>query len=394
MPFTLDPGLREYCTPRQLEVLTALEAHGSERKAAEALGVNNALISQVKRAVLKKAASFGYAPDFDMVHPTPPGFHVKGASTLYDMQTGEARLQWLKTHADANAQEEMMREAVEAMSASIPRAKPIQPPKRANEDLLNLYVLTDFHWGMLSWHKEGGADWDLKIAEETLRRTFEQMMAQSPDSEVGIIGQLGDMIHTDYPGFRSQTPLSGHDLDVDGRPHKVIGGVIRILRNVIDMALTKHPKVVVLMAEGNHDGMGSVWLQHCFAALYADDPRVEVIVTPLPYYVYEHGETMLAFHHGHLRKPTTLTGIFAAQFPQAWGRAKYRYGHCGHLHHRVKIDEREDAGMTVTQHRSLTAKDAYSARGAYYAERKTECITYHRKHGQVASVHVTPEMVE
>ena len=65
----------------------------------------------------------------------------------------------------------------------------------------------------------------------------------------------------------------------------------------------------------------------------------------------------------------------------------------GHLHHRVTITEREDRGVTVTQVPTLSAKDAYSARGGYFSERKTDCDTYHKEYGRVASVYVTPEMV-
>jgi hypothetical protein len=33
-------------------------------------------------------------------------------------------------------------------------------------DLLNLYVLTDAHFGKLAWGEETGSDYDLKIAEQ------------------------------------------------------------------------------------------------------------------------------------------------------------------------------------------------------------------------------------
>jgi len=392
--YVLDPQLREYATEDQWRKLQALEKAGNQRDAAKLAGCARAGIQRAIHSVTKKAAQHGFAPEHGLRYPVPIGYTVSGVSSLVDTQTGDTKLQWIKTKADDEAREQALQEAIQAMAEDIPRVKAVAAPKVSLEELVNLYVLTDFHWAALAWHREGGSDWDLDIAEKVLLNGFSQMMAQSPDSETCIIGQLGDFIHTDYPGFKSQTPLSGHDLDTDGRPHKVIGGAIRVTKMLINMALIKHKKVVVLLAEGNHDGMGSVWLQHCFAAMYENEPRVEVICTPLPYYCYEHGETMLAFHHGHLRKPTALTGVFAAQFAPTWGRTRYRYGHCGHLHHKVVISEREDAGMTITQHRSLTAKDAYSARGGYSAERKTECLTYHKKYGLVGSVHVTPEMCE
>ena len=393
MAFILDPEFEKYATPKQWEKLTAWEKYGSTRPAADAVGCHHAAINQAWAAVKKKAAMHGFAPDHGWQHETPPGYIVKGVSTLRDMQTGEARLQWEKTERDKEAQLEAIREAVEDITANVPRLKPIKAPKVCLEDLLNLYVLTDYHMGMLSWHAETGEDWDVSIATDTLVRSFSQMMAQSPDAETGFICQLGDFLHTDYPAMASVTPMSQHDLDADGRPHKVINATIHVLRAIVDMALTKHEKVVALMAEGNHDMVSSIWLQCLFGAMYEKDPRVEVINSPLPYYAHKHGETALFFHHGHLTKPAGLPGVFAAQFPKVWGLTKYRYGHCGHFHHKVRIDEKEDQGVSITQHRTLAAKDAYSARGGYFSERKAECITYDRNHGQVASVHVSPEMV-
>jgi hypothetical protein len=299
-------------------------------------------------------------------------------------------MEWEKTDRDTEAQAEAMRAAVNALSLDIPRAKPIKPPSATTDHLANLYVITDYHHGMRAWSRETKQDdWDLDISQHLLVKAFAQMMAMSPDSELGFICQLGDFLHTDFPALASQTPMSGHPLDSDGRAEKVIETAVKVLRQVVDMALTKHKRVHVLMAEGNHDMVGSVWLRTLFDALYENEPRVTVEKSPLPYYAFQHGKTALFFHHGHLRKMPQLPGVFAAQFPEIWGGTEYRYAHVGHFHHKV---EREDMGCTVTQHRTLAAKDSYAARGGYFAERKAECLTYHKEHGLVASTHVTPEM--
>ena len=325
------------------------------------------------------------SPDF-----VPHGYQIKGTSTLYD-NDGEAKLTWVKTTADAEQQQEMLKVFVKAMSEDIPRLAPAKPPIKTTEDLLSLYVLTDYHHGMRSWARETLQDnWDLDTSENLLVKAFGAMMAMAPDSKIGFICQLGDFLHTDFPAFVAQTQ-SGHILDADGRAEKVIETAVMVLRQIVDMALTKHQHVHVLMAEGNHDLVGSVWLRTLFDALYENEPRITVEKSPLPYYSYLHGETALFFHHGHKKALPSITGLFAAQFPSVWGLTTRRYGHTGHYHHKV---EREDAGCTITQHRTLAAKDSYSARGGYFAERKAECLTYHKKHGLVGTVHITPEMVE
>jgi hypothetical protein len=274
------------------------------------------------------------------------------------------------------------------MAADLPKVEPTSSISHQNDQLCNLYVMTDCHVGMLAWHKEGGEDWDLKIAESVLTGCFRQMVDLSPLAGTGFVCQLGDWLHSD--GLLPMTPTHHHILDQDGRFSKIVQTSIRILRRLIDHALTKHDKVIVLMAEGNHDPASSIWLRAMFQALYENEPRVCVIDSELPYYVYTHGETMLAFHHGHLKKTDALPMLFAAQFPKQWGESKSRYCHTGHRHH---TEEKEHSGMTVMQHPTLAARDAYAARGGWISERKVSSITYHKKYGQVARIVVTPEML-
>jgi hypothetical protein len=382
----MDAHLASYATVRQLEYLEAVEKHGTETKAAEALGVNPRTVQRSLRELEAKAALKGHSPAHDMTHTVPDGFKVKGVSSLY--VDGKLSSQWVKSTADEERRAELIRAAFEAMAQDLPKLGPIAPKTGTHDaNLATLYTLTDSHVGMLAWAQEAGADWDLKIAEATLTGCFQRMVDSSPAARVGFVNQLGDFLHSD--GLVPVTPTSGHVLDQDGRYTKLVETAVRILRRVICMALEKHEKVVVLMAEGNHDMASSVWLRVMFKALFENEPRVEVIDSPLPYYVYQHGKTMLAFHHGHLKKNDGLPILFASQFPKVWGETTKRYAHCGHRHH---VEEKEHSGITVIQHPTLAARDAYAARGGWIAERQVSAITYHAEYGQVGRVTVTPEM--
>jgi hypothetical protein len=379
--------LRSYATVRQLEYLDAVEKHGSESKAANALGVNNRTLQKSLRALEAKAALQGHSPAHDMVHTVPLGFKVKGTSTFYD-EDGKVKAQWVKSSADQEQREAMVRAAYEAMAEELPKVLPIPAAGSYEKQLATLYTLTDSHVGMLAWGEETGADWDLKIAEATLVGCFAQMVSASPAAAVGFVNQLGDFLH--YDSMSPVTPTSGHIVDADGRLEKMVQTAVRILRRVIDLALAKHERVVVLLAEGNHDMTSSVWLRVMFKVLYENEPRVQVIDSPLPYYVYQHGKTLLAFHHGHLKKNDQLPILFASQFPKLWGTTEKRYAHTGHRHHK---EEKEHSGMTVTQHPTLASRDAYAARGGWIADRNVTAITYHADFGQVACNTVTPEML-
>jgi hypothetical protein len=322
-----------------------------------------------------------------MTRTVPEGFKVKGVSTYYD-EEGKVRGQWVKSSADEEAREEARRIAFEALSQELPRLAAIPAPAVAMDSLCTVYTLTDSHVGAYCWAPESGEDWDLDIAERTLAGCFEKMIAASPDSRVAVVAQLGDFLHQD--GIRAVTPTSEHLLDADGRFEKVIKIAIRILRRVVDMSLAKHEKVIVLMAEGNHDITSSIWLRTMFSALYENEPRVEVIGSPLPNYVYQHGQTMLAWHHGHLSKNDKLPMLFAAQFPKIWGSTTKRYAHTGHRHH---VEEKEHTGMHVMQHTTLTARDAYAARGGWLSDRAVTAVTYHDKFGKHSTATICPEML-
>lgn len=381
-------ALLPYCLGDQAEKIRAIIACGGNiAEAARQLGGAERYLRKALSNIRARAALQGYSPAHDMVHTVPDGFNVKGVSTLYGPD-GQQKAQWVKSSADEERRLALLRDAYDAMASELPRLKAVPPPKIKSPDLLNLITLTDCHVGMLAWHKEGGADWDLSIAERTLTGCFMHMLHASPAADTCVIAQLGDWLHQD--GLAAVTPSSGHLLDADSRFSKIVAASIRILRRVIDAALTKHKRVVVLMAEGNHDMASSVWLRHMFAALYEREKRVQVIDCELPYYAYQHGNTMLCWHHGHMKKNDQLPLLFASQYPVIWGGTTKRYCHTGHRHH---VEEKEHSGMTVTQHATLTARDAYAARGGWISERQAQSITYHREYGQVGRNIVTPEML-
>lgn len=320
----------------------------------------------------------------------PGDFRIKGRSTLYT-KDGEVALEWVKTSIDAERQAAMLQETLNALAEDVPRASPSVPihTHSSPTGLLNLYVLTDYHMGMKAWHEEAGDDWDVRIAEDLLIRWFTAAIAQAPQADVAILGQLGDFLHAD--GLEALTPASKHLLDVDTRHQKVVRYAIRVLRRVIQMLAEKYPRVHIIMADANHDPVSGIWLRELFAMHYQDDPRISVETSPEAYYCYEHGLTSLFFHHGHKRKVVNVDDVLAARFRDVFGRTQFSYAHMGHLHSRHVL---ESNLMVVEQHRTLAAKDAYTARGGWLSGREANVITYSAKHGEVGRITLTPEMVD
>jgi hypothetical protein len=430
-PFAVDPDWAQYGTPRQVEILAAVILHGSNKKAADALGMARqnvdrvvhklrarALLAMRQAAVVPKGTAgfvaLGLTTAYDAAGavkseflregPAPvfepggegegpardgtDGYFIKGVSTYY-RGDGSQGGQWVKTKADEEQRLQAIMAAIASASAKLPRLVPLRGPLRTLRSLLNLYVFTDYHLGMRAWSEEGGADWNMQIAEDLIVRCFQQMVADAPAARVGFIAQLGDFLHFD--SLLPMTPTSGHVVDAAAHYEQIIDAALRIMRRLIDFALQHHEEVVVLAAEGNHDITGSMWLRVAIKALYENEPRITVVRAAAPFYAYEHGKTMLSFHHGHLVKKESLPLTFAAAYAPMWGRTTKRYAHCGHYHHEVTT--KEESGMRVHQHPTLAPNDSHSARHGYFSQRQTSVTTYDERFGEVGKATLTPEML-
>ena len=379
--------LRKYAyTLRQFETLDALKDSPSVSAAAKKLGVTKSKVLETVRRIKERKAKHDSGEHLKGVSPDP--YSIKGTSVLYD-QDGGVKQYWVKNEVDKQKEALAQQEAVKALCESIKPVKPVKSPKNSLKDLLNCYIITDYHMGMLAWSEETrDDDWDTDIAEQLLYQWFREAITSSPNSEVGVLAQLGDFLH--YDGLEAVTPTANNVLDADSRFQKVVRVSIRVFRRVIDDLLKKHKKVHVIMAEGNHDIASSVWLRELFSALYEKEPRVTVDLSPDPYYCVEHGKTSLFFHHGHKKKPANIDHVFAAKFREIFGRTEHSYGHMGHLHHK---EVKESNLMIIEQHRTLASLDAYASRGGWITGRDASVITYAKDYGEVGRVTINPKMV-
>lgn len=376
-----NPYLKFCTTDHQRNIVKAVERIGDPTRAAKELGLDGGNTRKVWSKVKAKAAIQGIAPEEDLTHEIPEPLSLKGASTLYGSD-GKVKLQWVKSNKDIEKARSILEVVADELSKDIKKAKPIKVPKKNDEDLLNVFVITDYHLGQLSWGEETrDADWDTSIAENLLIAFFQEAIRKAPSAETAIFCQLGDFLHFD--GLESITPTGGNLLQTDSRFAKLVRVAIRVVREVIRMLLSKHQHVHVIMAEGNHDLASSVWLREWLSIMYADEPRITVDTSPDPYYCYEHGKTSLFFHHGHKKKPNNISDVFARKFRDVWGRTEYSYGFLGHMHH---VQQKEDNLMVIEQFRTLAAADNYASRGGWMSGRDAKAITYHKDYGKTSEV--------
>lgn len=385
----LDEEQLKYATSRQRELYEAYVAHGSYRKAAEAIGVHHAFLHRSVTSIAARAAKSGYSPDHDMTRQVPDGFLVKGVSTYYNAE-GKAAGQWVKSSVDRDRQEELIREALEAMAQDLPRLPARkESPTNTSDSLLTVYPIGDAHIGMLSWKDETGENYDLEIAESLHCSAMEMLVEMSPPSKIGLVLDLGDFLHFD--NFDAVSSRSGHSFDADGRYPKMAAVAVRTIRRCVELALSKHEKVIVMCLQGNHNDVGAVMMSIALKHIYENEPRVKVDDGPSVFKYLRHGKVLLGAHHGHTCKADRLPGVMATDRAKDWGDTTYRYWLMGHVHHQSLKDY---AGVTVESFRILAAKDAWANSGGYRAPRDMKSITYHKEFGEVSRLTVNPDMVK
>jgi hypothetical protein len=308
----------------------------------------------------------------------PEGFKVKGVSTYYNDE-GKPVGQWVKSEADKQAQEALVREAIAALSEEVKGLAPlIDRPQKANSELLAVYPLGDPHIGLYAWAKECGADFDLPEAERVTLAAVDRLVETAPAAETAIVLPLGDTFHANDQ--TNQTPAHKHQLDVDSRFVKVLAVGIKIFRHAILRALQKHSKVVVRFVAGNHDPQ-AVWaLAFTIAAYFDNEPRVEVDLSPAAHWFYRFGKVLIGATHGDKSKAKDLPGVMACDRARDWGETLYRYWYCGHVHH---SSVQEFPGVSVETFRTLAAADSYAAGYGYRAGRDIRLIVHHQEFGEI-----------
>lgn len=387
--FRVDEELKSYASETQALYIDAVNETGSLRAASRKLGLNFGTIRSAIERVKKNAALRGYSPDHDMTRTVPDGFKVKGVSTYYNAE-GKASGQWVKSSADAERREELMREAVRALSEEVRGLSPtVRAPTIHAADLLTVYPLGDPHFGLYAWGAESGDNFDLVEAKRLTLGAVDRLVQAAPPSQTAIILPLGDVFHMDDQS--NQTPAHRHQLDADGRFVKVLHVGIQTFRHAVLKALEKHDRVIVRFVTGNHDPHAVWCLSFSIAAYFDNEPRVEVDLSPAAHWFYRFGKVLLGATHGDKSKAEQLLGVMACDQAEAWGQTKHRHWLCGHVHH---SSVKEFPGVTVETFRTLAAKDAYAAGYGYRAGRDMRAIVYHREHGEIERHRVDIGMLE
>lgn len=348
---------------------------GNAKATAEALGISVSTL----RYRLRQATERGIGPHFEG-SPLPEGLGVAGTTTLF--KDGAGVLQWVRTKRG----ELELRDAVAIIKDAFgePPAKVEAIHEAFKSSLMaTVYPIADLHFGMYAWKEETGDDYDTEIASRVLIAAMGELLGKSPDSDLGIILNLGDYFHSDND--ENLTRKSGNKVDMDTRFARVQREGIKLLVGVVETAKQKHAKVLVKNVAGNHDPYGTLALTNALAMRYYSDPQVMVDCSADPIWVRSLGRTLIAATHGDKVKPVDLPATVAANYSQAWGATDWRYGYLGHTHRleRRKLEGFESGGMEIEVFRTLAPKDSFAAGMGYVSRRSLVSVTHHYERGEI-----------
>jgi hypothetical protein len=383
----MDAQLVALATPRELEYIEAISKHGSLKRAAEALGVVRGSVQGAMANLRKRAALRGYAPECDMTKTVPDGFKVRGVSTYYG-EDGKPKGQWVKSDADSDAREALLREFAETLAQGVKGVAPAVPgPDRVEDDLMCVIPIGDPHFGLKVWAQEGGGNFDLDIAERLTCSAVDRLTASAPPAKTAILLNLGDQFHADS---QSNTTTAGTTVDVDGRWAKIQQIGLRAMLYCVRRLLERHEKVIVRINRGNHDKHASYALSLMISCYFHNEPRVEVDLSPAAVWYLEFGRVLLGSTHGDTIKGDKLVSLMAVDRPEQWGRTRHRYWFVGHVHH---SDIKEYPGGIVEYLRTLAPGDAWHHGQGYRSGRDMRLVVFHREHGEVERHRVDVGMI-
>ncbi|HIB7274424.1 TPA: hypothetical protein ACWXM4_001456 [Escherichia coli] len=318
-----------------------------------------------------------------------PGFGVNAESLLVD-KDGNVIMRWIKTARDRDEMERLMQAACDAFTEEIPRAEPNNAVPLCNDDLMVMYPIADHHMGMLAHHHETGDNYNISIAEKLMDEYFDYAISVAPNASKGLLVLLGDFFHFD--GLTPITPEHGNILDADTRYSRLVYVGIRSIRKAINKLLYKHKTIEIQIVTGNHDPSSMIFLRAALAAVYENEPRIYIDVSPRYLHAVRFGHVLIGICHGDkMRKPDVRLSCLARDFKRDFGECDFVYSISGHLHsHSIT-----ETNLGVDEiFGKMAASDAYAAAGGWRSYRYTSTVVYHKKFGEISRSHFRPEMVK
>lgn len=365
-------------TPKEQQVLDIFLDTNKRMAVSEKMGMSPSAV----RHALKRIESKGEAPWLsDAV--TPEHLHCSKTTVQYNGK-GEVVQEWKRLFPRVEA----LNDVVDGLCERAKGKATVKAYKGASKTTGALFELClyDAHVGMYASEKQTlDENYDCDIAAKRMVESAAGLLerANNPEKIVVVFG--GDMLHADNRS--NKTELSGNVLDVDTRYQRVVSYVVAACNDVVQLAAQKAKHVEVVVLRGNHSWHSEVWLARVLDAYYSKCPNVTIDLTQSSRVKMVWGKNLIVWAHGDRIAANKWGHIIPAEFAEEWGETRFRYLHCGHVHHSKKIEPvsvEECAGLVVEYVPALCASDAWHAESGYIGQQKgAVAFEYLREKGMV-----------
>lgn len=382
---TFPPEVLERATEVQRRAADLVAQHGSSRAAEVAMGLANDTIGHPYRRLRKLAAAMGHAPGH-FSSGVAPGNRM-GKVTVQRNALGEVERTWERQSPEGEAVQDMIREGVGAFMET-PIVTPAFTCPDPDGDVIPWIQIGDAHIGMLAHEAEAGADFNVEIAEREICAAFKLLIDQIEPCERIVVNDLGDRDHvenTEKLTARSRVPLDAQ------RPRLMIRTSSKVMRFVIDLALTKARFVDVIINQGNHSRFGDLYMNELLQVAYAPCGRVNVIDNESVFIGYRMGKTLVMTHHSDRCPVERLADVMMSDFKQDFAETEFHYIDIGHIHHKTAVKER--SGIVIESWNTLARGDKWHKESGYRARQSMSLVYRSRTYGEIGRRTVPIQMV-
>ena len=257
----------------------------------------------------------------------------------------------------------------------VARKSTAKPARKSDAGLMQAIIIADPHLAKYAYSGETGwADYDLAIGAGLVQDGGEYLTDWGDTYRPAErhIYLLGDILHYDTP---HGTTTGGTPQDRDTRVYRMLETAGKTLAHLIERSADTAPTTVYLVP-GNHDRVLTYALQLALALRFERDGRVTVDTGATHRKYVEWGACLIGLTHGDTGRKR-LPSLMQVEQREAWGRARVREWHHGHLHREAQTVT--EAGVTIREHLALCPPDGWHAREGYVGSpRGMDSYLYHR----------------
>ncbi|MDP0925729.1 hypothetical protein Q0601_00945 [Paracoccus onubensis] len=388
-------------TPEQQAALDAMEQYGSQRKAAEALGISRAGL----RSRLDGARKH-----------VDPGPAVTEAAEKIGLNMAVIKGGWVTPRGlsarfsipDTDGYQEVLEEIRESIEELMNGKRPSLPDRFESREGSMLFVSpADVHIGKLSVQTETGVTYNSDIAAHRLAEGCRSIIRRSKGMSCSRVALVigNDISHIDRPDRRT---TSGTPQDTCGTIFTIHKAAFKGYVDAINHARAEGLEVHLYFVPSNHDWVLGYTIAQAVWAYFHDHPNVhanEYTMSENHRKYIRFGGNNIGITHGDGAKESDLPQLMMRETGHHAAETLHHYWYIHHYHHKIKKNaglnpqsrEKDHIAMTainigigamegdntaIEVIRSPSAPDGWHHRNGYLNRQAVEAFVHHARDGQ------------